>query len=158
MRRALLLICIPILAGCSSEPFKPSTDQRNEAFEVFFSALIASNGSASMARKSAIVLCFPKHTDPDPEFLSRFSSRPIPILPCSAATRGPRPTNEVILISSGGPAIELRVDAAYFSSDSQVAVEGGYAEATLSFASYRLEMKKRHGVWVIEKRETFGVG
>jgi len=107
MRRALLLICISILAGCSSEPFKPSTDQRNEAFEVFFSALIASNGSASMARKSAIV---------------------------------------------------LRVDAAYFSSDSQVAVEGGYAEATLSFASYRLEMKKRQGKWVIEKRETFGVG
>jgi len=147
-----------MLAGCvTSQPKQTQAELQNDVFEIFFTTLIGSNGSANMSRQSAIALCFPKHSDPDPEFLKRFSNQSTPIVPCSAGARGPAPAYEAILRTSGAPAIQLSIDAVYFSSDSEVAIEGGYYEASLSGAGWRFELEKKHGKWVIVKHYMMGV-
>lgn len=155
-----MIRCIPIaltiallVCGCSpTEQIAPQLSEEDQIREAVFRYQFEFNQSGFGKAANAYFLSVEGNKDPSPQLLERFDRHRPPVKPVSASTLESG-TAQVLDMETGLPGLIFVITEIRWLSDQEVAVDGGYEEASESGSGNTYSVVKQGGTWVVVGRE-----
>jgi hypothetical protein len=144
-----LLICLAVACRIESDAGQQTmrAAQQDSIRESAFRYVFRNNASGQQQTAHALCISIQEH-DPPLSLLARFRDERIPVLPVSACSL--RGLNGVLVRATGQEALAFDMTSEiYWSSNSEVYVDGSYVEAPLSAGGYTWRLIRRGNSWIV---------
>lgn len=153
--RSMLTAVVVVFVLCGCSPQREPTNALSELDQIreaVFWYQFEFNASGLGNAANVYFLSVEGDEDPGPELLGRFEGHTPPVKPASASTLEAG-TAQVLDRESGLPGITFCITEIRWLNDSEVEVEGGYAEASESASGNIYRVMKRNGQWEVVDSE-----